>query len=317
MKASRRITLTALVLLVLCLVTSAWALHNRSRIRSRASFDDVLYVDSPRILQRLSLGYGGLLADVYWTRAVQYFGTKHVQGSRHYELLGPLLEITTALDPHLTVAYEFGANFLAPQPPLGAGMPDRAIRLADYGIRNNPSDWKLYYNLGFIYYMELADYSKAADAFRRGSEVPGAHPFLKTMAAQMAEHAGELGMARMLWVTTYQSTPDPLIRANAVSHLRALQVDEDVTNLEKLISTYRETSGHWPSSFAELKSAGMLRALPIDPFGEPYKLAPDGRVEVREPDKFPFIQKGTPTGYTPPPPKFLPSDETDDLNLCC
>ncbi|HXW88984.1 MAG TPA: hypothetical protein VEK33_00415 [Terriglobales bacterium] len=316
MKASGRITLTAWVLLVLCLLTSTLALHNLNQIRSRARFDDVLYVASPKILQRLSLGYGGVLADVYWTRAVQYFGTKHYRASRQYELLGPLLEITTALDPHLTVAYEFGANFLASAPPAGAGMPERAIRLAEYGIRNNPGEWKLYYNLGFIYYMELKDFSKAADAFMRGSQVPGAHPFLKTMAAQMAEHAGELGMARMLWITNYQSTVDRDIRANAVSHLRALQVDEDVINLEKLVSTYRERTGHWPASFTELASAGMLRALPIDPLGEPYKLAPEGRVEVREPDKFPFIEKGMPSGYTPPPPKFLPSDR-DAAQSCC
>ena len=29
----------------------------------------------------MSLGYDGLLADIYWTRAVQYFGSKHHEGS--------------------------------------------------------------------------------------------------------------------------------------------------------------------------------------------------------------------------------------------
>ena len=126
-----------------------------------------------------------------------------------YDLLAPLLEITTALDPHLTVAYEFGANFLAPKPPNGAGQPQRAVELAEFGIRNNPKDWRLYYDLGFIYYMDLKDYAHAADAFGRGSEVPGAHPFLRVMAAQMAQHGGELAMAQMMWATTYQSTQDP------------------------------------------------------------------------------------------------------------
>jgi tetratricopeptide (TPR) repeat protein len=308
MKPSARTTLMGSVLLVVCLVTSAFALHHLDQIRSRASLDEVLYVTSPRVVKRLSLGYDGLLADIYWTRAVQYFGTKHFLGSHQYPLLGQLLEITTVLDPHLTVAYEFGANFLAPQPPYGAGMPQQAVQLSDYGIRNNPNDWKIYYDLGFIYYMELKDYAKAADAFARGSKVPNAHPFLRVMAAQMAQHAGEIQMARMMWVTAYQSTQDRDIRANAASHLLALQVDEDVTNLEKLVSLYRDKTGHWPSSFSELEATGMLRALPVDPLGHLYQLAPEGRVEVREPDKFPFIEKGTPPGYTPPSPKFLPSD---------
>jgi tetratricopeptide (TPR) repeat protein len=308
MKPSGRITIIASILLLACLATSVFALHRLDQIRSRASFDQVLYISSPKVIKALSLGYDGLLADVYWTRAVQYFGTQHVHGSRHYELLAPLLEIATALDPHLTIAYEFGANFLAPPPPYGAGMPQRAIQLAKYGIRANPDDWKLYYNLGFIYYMEFKDYAKAADAFAQGAKVPNVHPFLKVMAAQMAQHAGEVQMARMMWTTAYQSTQDRDIRANAISHLRALQVDEDVTNLEMLISIFRKRTGHWPASFDELKASGLLPELPLDPLGQPYKLAPEGRVELRDPDEFPFIEKGTPPGYVPPRPKFLPSD---------
>jgi tetratricopeptide (TPR) repeat protein len=308
MKPSARITLISAVLLMVCLVMSSFTLRHLDNLRSRATLEEVLYIPSPRVVKRMSLGYDGLLADVYWTRAVQYFGTKHHIGSRDYQLLAPLLEITTALDPHLTVAYEFGANFLAPPPPYGAALAQRAIQLVEYGIRNNPDDWKLYYNLGFIYYMELKDYAKAADAFARGSRVPNAHPALRIMAAEMAQHSGELQMARMMWTTAYQSTQDRNVRANAIYHLRALQVDEDVTMLEKLVSVYRQKTGRLPSSFADLQAAGLLRALPLDPFGHAYKLVPGGRVEVREPDEFPFITKGTPPGYVPPPPKFRASD---------
>ena len=308
MKPSQRITAIASVLLVACLLTSVFALRELDRLRTGNTLQEVLYIPSPKVLKRLSLGYDGLLADVYWTRAVQYFGSRHHAGARHYALLAPLLEITTGLDPHLTIAYEFGANFLAPQPPNGAGMPERAIEIEEYGIRNNPDDWRLYYNLGFIYYMDLQDYAKAADAFARGSKVPGAHPFLKIMAAQMAEHSGELEMARLMWATTYQSTQDSNVKANAMAHLRALKVDEDVTTLERLVSLYREKTGHLPSSLFDLQAAGMLSAVPLDPLGNPYKLMPDGTIEVRDPDTLPFITKGTPPGYVAPPPKFLPSD---------
>jgi tetratricopeptide (TPR) repeat protein len=308
MKPSRQITLVASALLLICMVASVLLLRQVDRMRSGATLQDVLYISSPKVLKRLSLGYDGLLADIYWTRAVQYFGSNHFAGARHYDLLAPLLEITTTLDPHLTVAYEFGANFLAPKPPNGAGMPERAVELAEFGIRNNPNDWRLYYDLGFIYYMDLKDYTHAADAFARGSRVPGAHPFLRVMAAQMAQHGGELAMAQMMWATTYQSTQDRNVRANAATHLRALQVEQDVTNLEKLVAAYRAQTGHSPSSFSDLQSAGLLRAIPTDPLGHTYKLTSDGRVEVRTPDDFPFLTKGTPPGYVAPPPRFLPSD---------
>jgi hypothetical protein len=309
MKSSTRIMATASIVLVICMMSSVLLLRKLDQLRSGGTTDEVLYISSPTVLKRISLGYGGLLADVYWTRAVQYFGSKHHNGAQHYELLAPLLEITTALDPQLLVAYEYGANFLAPKPPDGAGMPRRAIELAEYGIRNNPNEWKLYYQLGFIYYTELQDYAAAADAFDRGSRVPKAHPWLKLMAAQMAEHAGDLQTARMLWTTMYQSTQDRSIRANAAAHLRALQVDEDVLVLERLVNIYRSKTGRVPDSFSDLEAADLLRGAATDPLGHPYRLMPDGHVVVRFPDDLPFLKKGIPPGYVPPQkPKLLPSD---------
>jgi hypothetical protein len=305
MNRSRQVTIVASVLLITCLAGSAFLLSLMDRLRTGATLEDVLFVSSPKAVKRMSLGYDGLLADIYWTRAVQYFGGRHVERASHYRLLAPLLAITTTLDPHLVVAYQFGANFLSPAPPNGAGMPDKAIELVEYGIRNNPDDWKLYYELGFIYYMDTKNYGRAAEAFARGSKVPNAHPFLKVMAAQMAQHAGDTQMARALWTTTYQSSQDKQIRGNAVAHLRAIQVEEDVTALEDLVGQYGQKTGQLPRSMSDLVAAGLLRAIPVDPTGRPYKLTPQGRVEVQVPDDILFIEKGAPPGYKPPAPKNL------------
>jgi tetratricopeptide (TPR) repeat protein len=308
MSRSRRVTVVASLLLALSLAASVLMLQRVDKARPAATLTEVLYLPSPKVLKRLSLGYDGLLADIYWTRAVQYFGARHYVDAANYDLLAPLLEITTALDPHLIVAYEFGSNFLAPKPPNGAGMPQRAIALAEFGIRNNPNEWRLYYDLAFIYYTDLKDYAKAADAFARGSGVPNAHPFLKLLAAQMAEHAGEVQTARMLW-EPYLTSQDRAIRANAATHMRALLVDETVPKLESVVATYEQKTGHLPVTFAEVAHAGLLPGIPLDPLGVPYALSADGRVEVQDPDDLPFIEKGLPLGYVPPKkPKFLPSD---------
>ncbi len=309
MTRSRRFAVVVSLALAACMAGSVLLLRRVDQMRTSATLEEVLYIPSPKALRRMSLGYDGLLADIYWTRAVQYFGGKHRAGDRNLQLLAPLLEITTNLDPHLLIAYQFGANFLAPPPPNGAGEPHKAISLEQFGIRHNPDEWRLYYELGFIYYMELQDYPQAAKAFLDGSRVPNAHPFLKVLAAQMAQHAGEVETARMLWNTTYQTTKDPSIRANAAAHLRALQVDEDVSALESIIARYQQRAGRPPATFADLISAGMLRGVPLDPLGNAYKLMSNGRVEVGDPDNLPFIQKGLPPGYVPPAkPKFLPSD---------
>jgi hypothetical protein len=309
MKASRQVTVVFSLLLMGCVAASVLLLRRLDQMRSGATLEEVLYISSPKALKKMSLGYDGLLADIYWTRAVQYFGGKHHAGAQSFDLLAPLLEITTTLDPHLLVAYEYGANFLAPKPPNGGGMPERAIELEEFGIRHNPDEWRLYYNEGFIRYMELKDYAGAAEVFARGARVPNAHPFLAVLAGKMAEHAGDQQMARMMWSTTYQTTKDKTVRANAAAHLRALQSDEDVTNLEAMTGRYRQQAGRFPSSFSELQTAGWLRGVPVDPLGHTYKLMPDGRVEVRVPDDLPFIQKGMPPKYVAPAtPKFLPAD---------
>jgi tetratricopeptide (TPR) repeat protein len=298
MTASQRITLIATSLLVIMLAGAMLTLTHIDQLRTRSTLEEMLYLPSPRIVKRLSIGYDGLVADIYWTRAVQYFGGHHAAGIAHFKLLGPLLEITTYLDPHLLVAYEFGANFLAPRPPNGAGDPDLAIKLVNDGIRANPNVWKLYYNLGFIYYFQERDYLKAADAFERGSKVPDAHPFLKVLAADMAQHAGDIRLARMLWITALETTKDGQIQDNARKHLRALKVDEDVIILEKIAETYHDRTGHWPNSYSQLISAGLLRGIPTDPLGKPYNLVPgEGRFEVADASALPFINKGYPAAY--------------------
>ena len=306
---SRRVTTgVALALLIVLGAGSVLLLRRVDQLRTGATLEEVLYVSSPKLLKRASLGYSGLLADIYWTRAVQYYGGKQHQDATRYDLLWPLLNITTQLDPHLVPAYLFGGTFLSQKPPNGPGDPSKAIELVEYGIRNNPDDWHLYYDLGFIY-NDLKDYRGASDAFERGSRVPNAHPFLKILAAQMAQHGGELETARMLWSAAYQTSHEKNLRGNAAAHLRAVQADMDVTELDRLVEIYRQRAGRFPASFAEMNAAGLLRGIPLDPLGTPYKLTSDGHVLLRKPDDFPFVAKGLPPGYVAPRvPKILPAD---------
>ena len=299
MNARKKTSLIASCCLVASLTASTAMVRVVDRLRPQATLQETIFVDSPKIIRRASLGYTGLMACIYWTRAVQYFGGHHHASATHYSLLAPLLNITTELDPKLLFAYEFGAIFLAPKPPDGAGKPQEAIRLINYGIEQNPDNWHLYYDLGFIYYMDLKDYGKAADAFARGAQVPNANALMHVWAAQMAQHAGEINTARMLWTITLQSSHQQEIRENAIDHLRALQVDDDVMHLQQAVTQFGENTGRLPASMAELSSFLRLRGIPVDPEGQPYILNSDGRVLVADPDNFRFVTQGLPPGYKP------------------
>lgn len=299
MRRRHKVTAVSSALLLISMAGSVLLLRNLDQIRSGATLEEFLYISSPKLVKRLSLGYDGLLADIYWTRAVQYYGELHHRGGGRFELLWPLLNITTQLDPHFIPAYQYGAAFLTEKPPYGAGMADKAIQLLEYGIQNNPDDWRLYESLGFIYYSDLKDYQKAAEVFLRGSKRPNAHPFLAVLAAQAAEHGGERGTAQLLWSAIYETTPDKDIRSTAAWHLRALKVDETVSQLDQLVETYRQRNGHLPGSFPDMVRAGLLPEIPRDPTGHEYQLQSNGRVVVREPENFPFLEKGLPDGYVP------------------
>ncbi len=187
--------------------------------------------------------------------------------------------------------------FWPPNHPAAPACRERAVELEEFGIRNNPDEWRLYYNEGFIRYMELQDYAGAAEAFARGAKVPNAHPFLAVLAGRMAEHAGDQQMARMMWSTSYQTTKDKNVRANAAAHLRALQVDEDVTNLEALTETLPTADRTLPF---QLRRTGGGRsacaARPATRSAITYKLMPDGRVELRHTGRFSLHPEGYASG---------------------
>lgn len=241
---------------------------------------DVLYLPSGDVLRRLSLGHEGLLADVYWTRAVQYFGRQSMAQAKRFDLLGPLLRITTDLDPHLLIAYRYGSIFLAEKAPIGAGQPQEALQLLRRGIVANPDYWRLWEDLGLIYYWDLKEYPAAARVFRIGSERPGALFWMKVLAAASAAAGGEIRTARLIWSGIYQHAEDDTIRKSAAAHLAALEATEQMNQLDALLEKYREKEGKTPSSFHELVTGGYLPRIPLDPSGVPYLIGADGRTSL-------------------------------------
>ncbi len=95
---------TYALLLALLLGASTLLVRQIDQVRGDTVLQEMLYIPSPKVVKRLSLGYSGLLADVYWTRVVQYFGEKHKAQSKHYLILEPLLEMTTELPMRLSAA---------------------------------------------------------------------------------------------------------------------------------------------------------------------------------------------------------------------
>jgi hypothetical protein len=241
---------------------------------------DELVLRSGKLVKAMSLEYAPLMADIYWTRVVQYYGDKRAKHDPNFELLWPLLDVTTTLDPNLLVAYRFGSTFLSEPSPRGAGRPELGIELLERGIRANPEYWRFYEDLGFIYYFELKDYAKASAAFAEGSKNPDAQIWMKIMAARIAAEGESLQTSIFLWNEVYQTTKDPQVKENALMHLQLLGAEQDCKQLDALADEFQKRTGRRPTRVEELVQAGLLPRVPLDPAGFPYVFGPDGKAAL-------------------------------------
>jgi hypothetical protein len=250
---------------------------------------DEVVLSSPKIVKAMSLEYAPLVADIYWTRVVQYYGSRSERRQETLESLWPLLDLATTLDPNLLPAYRFGSTFLAEPKPAGAGQPERAVELLQRGIKQNPEQWRLYQDLGNVYYFALNDNEKASRAYLDGSNVPGAEPWMKLMAARIVERGDTRQTSRYLWTEIFQSSQDPSIKENAKVHLILLKVDDDLEHLNELLDEFAKRAGRRAENIKDLISVGLLPGFPADPDGFAYLIGASGKAEVNP--KSPLLEK--------------------------
>jgi tetratricopeptide (TPR) repeat protein len=187
------------------------------------------------------------------------------------------------------VAYRFGAIFLSQRAPGGAGRPDLAVQLIQRGIKANPDYWRLYEDLGFIYYFDVKEYQKAAEAFEEGSRNPHALIWMKVMAAKIAAEGESYETSYFLWNDIYTTTTDPQVKENARLHLQLLRAHEDCRQLDLLANEYEKRFGHRPKRVNELNQAGMLDVQPTDPLGYGYVFDDNGKAALNE--NSPLLEK--------------------------
>jgi hypothetical protein len=197
--------------------------------------DEELFLTSGKTIKRMSLGLEALAADIYWIRTVQYFGRKVIDSGKpissgatkdiRMDLLAPLLKIIVTLDPKYIPAYRFGAIFL-PERDMPA-----AIDLLETGVNENPNEWRLYQDIGYIYWQagnaasgeeQALSYARSAEWFERGGKVPNAPWWMSDLAGLMNIKGGSREAARAVY-STYLTSDDQNVRAQAVDRLKQMR----------------------------------------------------------------------------------------------
>jgi hypothetical protein len=232
-------------------------------------------------------GLEGLMASVYWLRAVQYYGHQRAfTTSPDYALLGPLIEITNALDPRLELAYRYGAIFESEAWPLGAGRPEEGIKILERGIEALPDSWRLRWDLGGIWFFFMKDDRKAAQVFLDAAKLPGAPFWLQSLAASVLIQGGHRDISRRIWKEQYEHSQGA-IRDNAFFHLQQIDALDEVETLSTLASAFAKRAGRLPASPRELVDAGLVARIPRDPSGVAFAYDPNtGRFNIARASKF-------------------------------
>ncbi len=99
---------------------------------------------------------------------------------------------------------------------------EEAIRITKKGIAANPTEWRLYQHLGYIYW-QRGDFKAAGEAYAQGATIPGAPPWMESMKARMAAEGGSRDVAREIYTRMYEQAGDSQVKETA--YLRLLQLD--------------------------------------------------------------------------------------------
>jgi tetratricopeptide (TPR) repeat protein len=260
------------VLAIAGVALAAGVLHAReTRYPLPPVTERLMYLRSGKTADRLMLSFDALAADVYWIRAIQHYGRdlKDRKRSGRFELVMPLLDLTTTLDPHFLIAYRFGAVFLAPPPPEGPGRVDLAIRLLEKGVAANPTRWQLAHDLAFVHYFYTRDYLAAADWFERAAAMPKAPKWLAPLAAHTKAQGGNRQDARQM-LLEMRAAEEPYIRKAAERSLAQLDALDAIDKLQAVVDHFTATEGRYPANWEELISRRTLQRVPVDPERIPF-----------------------------------------------
>jgi tetratricopeptide (TPR) repeat protein len=271
-------------------IVSRWIEEHRPPVDA-ALEEEKLYVTGAAA-KRMSLGFSGLVADWYWMRALQYVGRKIVNHpgqvqiddmkSLNLNLLYPLLDTATTLDPQFMAAYEYGGVVLP------AINDEEAIKLLRKGLANNPTHWRFHQYLGYIYWRRN-DFKTASAVYAEGARVPGVPPWMEQMSARMEAEGGSRALAREMYKRMMNEADDEQVKELAARRILQVASFDERDAIRRVLEEFKARHGrcaaNWREvsqqlSAARLPDGSRLRldstGAPLDPADTAYLLINNG-----------------------------------------
>jgi hypothetical protein len=271
MRAARALA----VLAVLLLGTIATEHRLRSLPRPDPLGKELLYLPTAQILELLSLGNDGLMADTVYVWAIQYYSEF---GKREKFLyLEKVFDLITDLDPLYFDAYRMGALIMQVEAPGDQEEKRRAVtRLYDKGIAAMPDDWRLAETAAWDCFLGFRDTALAVRYAEIAVRNPQAHHRVRRALGVWKDRAGTWGVEDSIayWQEALAEAGTPGEELLTKSHLYDVVVARDREVLEPLLRRYRARFGACPQRWEDLILTGQLFDLPRDYAGNLYGIDP-------------------------------------------
>jgi hypothetical protein len=263
-------TCTIAAVIAASILVAGWSDAALTRhIEHNQEADELVYVPPAKFLEATSIGYRRALADALWFRTISYFG-RHYRRDRVYPWLAYMCDVVTDLDPSAEHVYRFCGVIL----PWEADLAQAGISLLEKGVRNVPASWYLRYVLGFSHYFFENDLAAASRVLEQAMRIPDAPAMIGRLAALV--HAAEYGTASALdfLAELDRSNPDEQLRQVIRERMRELTFTARIDQLNAAVRAFRARFGRPPVALVELVASGIVKRLPLDPFGGEYVLDP-------------------------------------------
>jgi len=159
----------------------------------------------------------------------------------------------------------------------------KAIAFLQEGSRQSPNNWKFPFWIG-LNYLQLGDYPRANEYYRKAAQLPGSPDYLKTNPIFFYYKTGEIDQGIAYLQSLMLSLDDKRLIELIKFKLDWLQ---RLAWLEEKVKEYYNLYGKYPRDLEELKNKKLILEIPADSFGQGFYLekSPDSakpRVKSRK-----------------------------------
>ncbi len=262
---------TALLVLALLFGAMATERYRRTIPRPNPLGKDLLYLPSAEMLRLLSLGNEGLMSDLVYVWAIQYYS--QFEHHEKFLYLEKVFDLITDLDPKYFDAYRMGALIMELEAPSEPEQRRRAVmELFDKGIAAMPDDWRLPETAAWDFYIGFHDVDAAVHYAEIAISRPGAFHRIRRALGVWKDRSKSWSVEDSIayWegaLADATTGGEALLTKN---HLYDVVVVRDRQLFDPLLQAYRQRIGHCPRDWEELVRAGWLRETPLDYAQNPY-----------------------------------------------